>query len=69
VVGGFSSDYVRLFDLHAMAEKARIDVGRGPSHTTFTEDGQTAFVACSVDDHLARVDLASGECTGHLSLP
>ncbi|NNE86278.1 MAG: beta-propeller fold lactonase family protein [Alphaproteobacteria bacterium] len=69
VVGGFSSDYVRLFDLHAMVEKSRIEVGRGSSHTAFTEDGQTAFVACSVDDHVARVDLASGECTGHLSLP
>lgn len=68
VVTGFSSDYVRVFDLESMTEKARVEVGRGSSHTAFTEQGQTAFVACSVDDHLARVDLASGECTGHLSL-
>jgi len=68
VVTGFSSDYVRIFDLESMSEKARVKVGRGSSHTAFTEHGKTAFVACSVDNHLARIDLANGECTGHLSL-
>lgn len=69
VVTGFSSDYVRVFDLQAMIETVRVEVGRGSSHTAFAADGKTALVACSVDDHLARVDLGSGTCTDCLSLP
>ena len=58
VATGFSSDSLRVYDARAHRLRARVEVGRGSSHSAFI--GDTAFVACSVDDHLARVDL--GEC-------
>ncbi len=47
-------------------ELARIEVGRGSSHTAFLDSGDTAFVACSVSDHVACVDLAA--CSGETRL-
>ncbi|HXF66332.1 MAG TPA: beta-propeller fold lactonase family protein [Burkholderiales bacterium] len=58
VATGYSSDFVRVYDAARHAELARIEVGRGSSHTAFSPDSGTAFVACSVDDHVACVDLA-----------
>lgn len=58
IATGFASDHVRLYDAQEHCEIARIEVGRGSSHSVFLSDEDTAFVACSVSDHLACIDLA-----------
>lgn len=63
VATGFSSDYLRVYDAIDRTEVARIEVGRGSSHVAFLPDQKTAYVACSVDSHLARVDLATMTCS------
>ena len=63
VATGFSSDHVRLFDAATYEEKARIKVGEGSAHTAFLPDNRTAFVGCSISDHLAVIDIESGTCT------
>lgn len=70
VATGFSSHHIRVFDGRAHREVARIEVGTGGSHTAFAQraDRALAYVACSVSDHLAVVDLAAGECIDHIRL-
>ena len=68
VATGFSSDYVRVYDTQSQAESARVEVGRGSSHIAFLPDQDAAFIACSVDDHIARLDLASMTCTHRMNL-
>lgn len=60
VAAGYSSDHLRVYDAARHAEHARIKVGPGSSHTCFVDNGQQALVACSVSDHLARIDLEAG---------
>lgn len=57
VVTGFSSRFLRIYDAVAHAEIARVEVGQGSSHTAFLAGGVRACVGCSVDDHVACVDL------------
>ncbi len=57
VATGFSSDFVRIYDAGKREEIARIEVGRGSSHSAFMN--KTAFIGCSVSDHVARIDLAA----------
>lgn len=59
VATGFASDYIRVYDAGAHVELARIEVGRGSSHTAFLTDAGLAFVGCSVSDHVAAVALAA----------
>ncbi len=68
VTTGFSSDHVRIFDAESHHETARVKVGMGGSHTAFAQRGDRAlaYVACSVSDHLAVVDLVAGECIDHI---
>jgi len=70
VTTGFSSDHVRIFDAESHHETARVKVGMGGSHTAFAQRGDRAlaYVACSVSDHLAVVDLVAGECIDHIRL-
>ena len=73
VATGFSSDQIRIYDAatnteNVSTESTRIDVGRGSSHIAFLPDQKTAYVACSVDDHLARLDLNAMTCTQRISL-
>jgi len=68
VATGFSSDYVRVYDTQSQVEVARVEVGRGSSHIAFLPDQDAAFIACSVDDHLARLELASMTCTQRIFL-
>jgi YVTN family beta-propeller protein len=68
VATGFSSDYLRVYDATALTESARVEVGRGSSHIVFLPDQDDAFIACSVDDHLARLDLAAMACTQRTGL-
>jgi len=58
---GFSAGHVRIYDGATAAERARIQIGAGSSHTAFHCDGRRAFVGCSISDHLAAIDLASGQ--------
>jgi DNA-binding beta-propeller fold protein YncE len=66
VAAGFGGDSVRLFDARTLQQTARVAVGCGASHTTFA--GGAAFVGCSVDDHVARVDCTSHQVTAKISL-
>lgn len=66
VATGFSSDCARIYDATLLGEIARVEVGRGSSHTAFAEGA--AFIGCSVADHVARVDLAACRRTGVSSL-
>lgn len=67
VVTGFAADHARVFEIGTWRLLARPVVGRGGSHTAFLPDGR-ALVACSIDDHLASVDLASGEVSGRVTI-
>lgn len=58
IATGFSSRFLRIYDAAAHAEIARIEVGQGSSHTAFVPGRARAYVGCSVDDHVACVDLA-----------
>jgi DNA-binding beta-propeller fold protein YncE len=66
VVTAFAGDEVSVFDARAHGLLGRVAVGRGSSHTAFC--GGTAWVGCSVDDHVARVDLAKLSATGQISI-
>jgi DNA-binding beta-propeller fold protein YncE len=68
VVTGYASSYVRVFDVETMRMLAHIEVGAGPSHTAFVPGTSMAAVACSVDDHIACVDLDAGQVTNRVSL-
>jgi YVTN family beta-propeller protein len=68
IATGFSSDQIRIYDAATNTESTRIEVGRGSSHIAFLPDRKTAYVACSVDDHLARLDLDTMTCTQRISL-
>lgn len=57
VVTGFSADRLRILDPENRELKS-VEIGFGSSHTAFTADA-AAWVACSVADHLARIDLAT----------
>jgi hypothetical protein len=58
VATGFSSERIRIYDAETHAERARVSVGLGSSHTAFV--GGRAFVACSVSDRVAVVELEAG---------
>jgi YVTN family beta-propeller protein len=68
VATGFSSDHLKVYNAITLSEVARIEVGRGSSHVAFLPDQETAYVACSVDSHLARLDLVNMTCTQHAGL-
>ena len=68
VATGFSSDHLRVYDATTETEVARIEVGRGSSHVAFLLDQEIAYVTCSVDDHLARLDLATMSCAQRTGL-
>ncbi|RLA29313.1 MAG: hypothetical protein DRQ63_01215 [Gammaproteobacteria bacterium] len=63
VATGFSSDHLKVYNAITRTEVARIEVGRGSSHVAFLPDQETAYVACSVDSHLARLDLLTMTCS------
>ena len=69
VATGFSSECLRIYDATAHTQAARVEVGLGSSHIAFLPDRDTAYVACSVDDHLARISLGSAACTDRIRLP
>ena len=66
VASGFSSDFVRVYDAAAHVELARIEVGRGSSHSAFLPG--LAFVACSVSDHVSCIDLVARRETERLRI-
>ncbi len=68
IATGYSSDYLRVYDTATNTQAARIEVGRGSSHVAFLPDQETAYVTCSVDDHLARLDLTTMSCTQRTGL-
>jgi DNA-binding beta-propeller fold protein YncE len=68
VATGFGSDCVRVFDARAHRELGRVAVGAGSSHTAFTDGGATAFVGCSVDGHVACVELDALGCTARIRI-
>lgn len=68
IATGFASDHVRLYDAQRHIEIARIEVGRGSSHSVFLGDDDAAFVACSVSDHVACMDLAGRHCVKQIQL-
>jgi YVTN family beta-propeller protein len=59
VATGFGSRHVRIYDAAALTQVARIEVGVGSSHTAFVPGAALAFIPCSVDDHVACVDLTA----------
>ena len=60
VATGYSGDHVRVFDSATAAETSHIEVGQGGAHTAFAVDGRTAFVGCSISNHLAVIDVERG---------
>jgi DNA-binding beta-propeller fold protein YncE len=68
VITGYSSSYVRVYDAVTWQELAHIEVGAGPSHTAFIPGSSIAAVGCSVDDHVACIDVNSGTLLDKISL-
>jgi DNA-binding beta-propeller fold protein YncE len=68
VVTGYASSWVKVFDAENWRELAHIEVGAGPSHTAFVPGSAMAAIACSVDDHVACVDLDAGRVTDIIDL-
>ncbi len=66
LVTGFAADHVRIFDASSRQLLARIEIGRGGSHTAF--DGTRAYVGCSVDNWVAAVDVLAARRTRTMSL-
>jgi YVTN family beta-propeller protein len=66
VVTAFGGGEVQVFDARTQRELGRVAVGRGSSHTAFCAG--MAWVGCSVDDHVARVNLAKLSLTGQISI-
>jgi sugar lactone lactonase YvrE len=58
VTTGFASSRLKIFSAADSSRTEIIEVGLGSSHTAFAGDG-SAWVACSVADHLVRIDLAT----------
>jgi DNA-binding beta-propeller fold protein YncE len=65
IATGFGSEHLRLYDAQTHTEVARIEVGRGSSHTAFVSGTAFAFVGCSVDDRLTCIDLDSRRAVSH----
>lgn len=69
VATGFASRFLRIYDAVRHVEIARVEAGLGSSHTAFMAgDATQAFVTCSVDDHVACIDLCGARLTGTISL-
>jgi YVTN family beta-propeller protein len=68
VATGFSSRFLRIYDAAAHAEIARVEVGQGSSHTAFLAGGARAWVGCSVDDHIACVNLDDRSLIGTIRM-
>ncbi len=69
VATGFASGFLRIYDADRHVQVARVEVGLGSSHTAFMANNAVqAFVGCSVDDHVACIDLDSAGLTGTISL-
>jgi YVTN family beta-propeller protein len=68
VVTGYASSHVKVFDAVKWEELAHIEVGYGPSHTAFIPGSSMAAIACSVDDHIACIDLEAGRVTDKVRL-
>jgi DNA-binding beta-propeller fold protein YncE len=68
VTTGFSASHVRVFDAATARERSRIEVGEGGAHTAFLPDGRTAYVGCSISNHLAVIDMDSGRRTATIRL-
>ncbi len=66
VVAGYGGDSVRLFDAVTLQELARVAVGVGASHTAFA--GGAAYIGCSVDNHVAKLDCATHQVMAKISL-
>ena len=65
---GFGSAYLRVYSTETHEEIARIKVGYGSSHVCFSADSEQAWVTCSVDDHLAHIDLEQLKNVGRIQL-
>lgn len=69
VATGFASRFLRIYDAARHVEMARVEVGLGSSHTAFMTGSATqAFVGCSVDDHVACIDLCDASLTAAIVL-
>lgn len=68
VATGFSSRFLRIYDAVAHTELARVEVGRGSSHSAFVAGRARAYVGCSVDDHIACVNLDDCRLAGTLRM-
>jgi YVTN family beta-propeller protein len=66
VVTAFGGGEVQVLDAAARRELGRVAVGLGSSHTAFCAG--MAWVGCSVDDHIARLDLAKLSSTRQISI-
>ena len=68
IATGYGSDHVRIFDAQTHQEIVRAAVGRGSSHSAFSLDCSAAWIGCSVDDELVRIDLGTGRVSGRAML-
>ena len=66
IATGFASNHVRVYDCGSHVEIARVEVGQGSSHSVYAPDCGTAFIGCSVSDHVACVDLAQMRCVARI---
>lgn len=68
VATGYGSEHLQIYDAARCELKGRVRVGRGSSHTAFSDDGRIAHVGCSVSAHVAALDLEHAVCSGTVTL-
>jgi YVTN family beta-propeller protein len=65
-IGGQSGSAITVIDAATRKTLARIAVGRGAAGIVMQPDGARAFVACSPDNYVAVINLATLEVVGHI---
>jgi DNA-binding beta-propeller fold protein YncE len=69
ILPGFSSDHIRIYDAISLKQTHRLAVGAGSPHSAFSKSGRWAYVTCSIDNHIARIDMIRREVVDQITLP
>jgi YVTN family beta-propeller protein len=65
-VSSLGGQDVAVFDVGTRQEVKRIKVGHGAAGILMQPDGERVFVACSPDNYVVAIDLATLAVTGHI---
>jgi YVTN family beta-propeller protein len=67
-ISSLSGSELTILDAATRKEIKRLNIGHGAAGILMQPDGSRAFVACSPDNYVAIIDLATLEVTGHIDV-